>query len=147
MYFIFQLEFKSNKTYISDLIRAYSQQVGIELDVFQDSTTITISAKQDDEKLEPFLKGLEEVLPASLYLGKSNHFFREERLFLPTLEEAKLPTNIAPCPTCQKEMFDVSSRRYYYPFTSCNHCGTQHPFLTKYPYNRSNSTMKFLKPC
>ncbi len=147
MYFIFQLEFNSSKTYISDLIRAYSRQIGIELDVFQDSKTITISASSDDEKLEDFLNGLETILPASLYLGKSNHFFREEKLFLPTLNEAKLPINLAPCPTCQKEMFDVSSRRYYYPFTSCNHCGSQHPFVTKYPYTRANSTMKFLTPC
>ncbi|CAA6805336.1 MAG: [NiFe] hydrogenase metallocenter assembly protein HypF [uncultured Sulfurovum sp.] len=147
MYFIFQLEFNSSKTYISDLIHAYSKDVGIELDVFQDSKMITISAKQDDEKLELFLNGLEEILPASLYLGKSKHFFRDEKLFLPTLNEAKLPTNIAPCPTCQKEMFDVSSRRYYYPFTSCNHCGSQHSFLTKYPYTRANSSMKFLVPC
>jgi hypothetical protein len=102
MYFIFQLEFNSSKIYISDLIRAYSEQIGIELDVFQDSKLITISAMSDDDKLEAFLNGLEEVLPASLYLGKSNHFFREEKLFLPTLNEAKLPTNLAPCPTCQK---------------------------------------------
>ncbi len=147
MYFIFQLEFNSTKTYIADLIRAYAKQIGIELDVFQDSKTITISAKQDDEKLEAFLNGLEDVLPASLYLGKGKHFFRGEKLFLPSLEEAKLPVNIAPCPTCQKEMFDVSSRRYYYPFTSCNHCGSQHPFVTKYPYSRANSSMKFLAPC
>jgi Zn ribbon nucleic-acid-binding protein len=147
MYFIFQLEFNSSKTYISDLIRAYSKQVGIELDVFQDSKLITISALSDDEKLEEFLNGLEEILPASLYLGKSEHFFRDEKLFLPTLDEAKLPVNLAPCPSCQKEMFDVSSRRYYYPFTSCNHCGSQHPFVTKYPYIRANSTMKFLAPC
>jgi hypothetical protein len=147
MYFIFQLEFNSSKTYISDLIRAYSKQIGIELDVFQDSKIISISAKQDDEKLEAFLNGLEEVLPASLFLGKSQHFFREDKLVLPTINSTKLPTNIAPCPTCQKEMFDVSSRRYYYPFTSCNHCGSQHSFLDHYPYSRANSSMKFLVPC
>ena len=147
MYFIFQLEFNSTKTYISDLIRAYAIEVGIELDVFQDSKTITISALQEDARLEIFLNGLEEVLPASLYLGKGTHFFREEKLFLPALNVPKLPTNIAPCPTCQKEMFDVSSRRYYYPFTSCNHCGSQHVFLDHYPYNRANSSMKFLVPC
>ncbi len=147
MYFIFQLEFNSTKTYIADFIRAYAKQIEIELDVFQDSKTITISAMSNDEKLEAFLQGLEEVLPASLFLAKSKHFFREEKLVLPTINSTKLPTNIAPCPTCQKEMFDVSSRRYYYPFTSCNHCGSQHPFLDQYPYNRANSSMKFLVPC
>ena len=147
MYFIFQLEFNSTKTYIADLIRAYGEQEKIEIDVFQDSKIITISAKSNDEKLEHFLNGLETILPASLYLGKGKHFFRDEALFLPTMNQVVLPTNIAPCPSCQKEMFDVSSRRYYYPFTSCNHCGSQHQFLDHYPYNRANSSMKFLLPC
>jgi len=140
MYFIFQLEFNTNKTYISNLIKAYSQQIGIEIDVFQNSTTITISAKQDNEKLEIFLKGLEEILPASLYLGKSNYSFSEQKPSMDIVTESKIPINIAPCPTCQKEMFDVSSRRYYYPFTSCNHCGTQHPttpFSNKIPLHKS----------
>jgi hypothetical protein len=44
-------------------------------------------------------------------------------------------------------MFDVSSPRYYYPFTSCNACGAQHPFVTAYPFVRQNSSMKFLVPC
>jgi len=147
MYFVFQLEFSSNKSYISSLIQAYSQQVGIELEVYQNGKVITLLAKQDDEKLELFLKGLEEILPASLYLGKSQHAFVEEKPTLPLAKSSQTPHNIAPCPTCQKEMFDVASSRYYYPFTSCNHCGGQHPFLDKYPYERANSSMKFLVPC
>ena len=147
MYFVFQLEFSSTKSYIADLIRAYAKQHSIEIDVFQDNQNITLVAKADDERLDRFSKGLEEILPASLYLGKSRHFFQEEKLILPTLNLPKLPTNIAPCPTCQKEMFDINSRRYYYPFTSCNHCGSQHSFLDYYPYTRENSSMKFLTPC
>ncbi len=147
MYFVFQLEFSSNKRYISTLIEAYAEQVGIELEVYQNAQVITLLAKQDDEKLESFLMGLEEILPASLYLGKSQHAFVEEKPNLPLAKSSKTPHNIAPCPTCQKEMFDVASSRYYYPFTSCNHCGGQHPFLDKYPFTRANSSMKFLVPC
>ena len=66
-----------------------------------------------------------DVIPASLFLGKGRHYFSDEKPSLVPLEEINLPINIAPCPSCQKEMFDVSSRRFYYPFTSCNNCGSQ----------------------
>jgi hydrogenase maturation factor HypF (carbamoyltransferase family) len=147
VYFVFQLEFSSNKRYISTLIDAYAKQVGIEIEVYQNEKVITLLAKQDDKKLESFLVGLEEILPASIYLGKSQHAFVEEKPELPLVKKVQIPHSIAPCPTCQKEMFDVASSRYYYPFTSCNHCGSQHPFLDKYPFNRANSSMKFLVPC
>ena len=147
MYFVFQMEFSSNKRYISTLIEAYASQKEIEVEVFQNETVITLLARRDDEKLEAFLMGLEEILPASLYLGKSQHAFVDEKPNLPLVKPAKTPQNIAPCPTCQKEMFDVASSRYYYPFTSCNHCGSQHAFLDKYPFSRANSSMKFLVPC
>jgi len=147
MYFVFQLGFSSNKSYISSLVQAYSQKIGIEIEVYQNSKVIMLLAKQDDEKLEIFLKGLEEVLPASLYLGQSQHAFVDEKPNLPLAKKSITPCNIAPCPTCQKEMFEVSSSRYYYPFTSCNSCGGQHPFLDHYPYTRANSSMKFLVPC
>jgi hypothetical protein len=147
MYFIFEIAFDSNKNYIADLIRAYAEQEMIEVNVLQTTDKIIMTFNKDDEKLETFLLGLEEVMPASLFLGKGKHYFADEKPALMPVSNTNLPLNIAPCPTCQKEMFDVSSRRYFYPFTSCNHCGSQHPFLTKYPYIRANTTMKFLVPC
>ncbi len=147
MYFVFQIEFNSNKTYISSLIKAYAKAKEIEIEVLQNSEQIAIIAKKDDRKLEQFLLGLEEILPASIYLGRSRHSFMQKRPTLTTAQSDEIPHNIALCPTCQKEMFDVSSPRYYYPFTSCNHCGGQYPFLNNYPFERKNTTMRFLQPC
>jgi len=147
MYFIFEIAFNSNKNYIANLIRAYAKQEEIEVNVLQTADKIILTFNKDDEKLEKFLLGIDVVLPASLFLGKGKHYFSDNKPSLMPIGKVHLPLNIAPCPTCQKEMFDVSSRRYYYPFTSCNHCGSQHPFLTKYPYERANTTMKFLTPC
>jgi hypothetical protein len=147
MYFIFEIEFSSNKNYIADLIRAYATQKEIEVEVLQTTDKIILTFNKEDKKLESFLLGMDNIIPASLFLGKGKHYFSDEKPSLMPVSKINLPLNIAPCPTCQKEMFDVSSRRYYYPFTSCNHCGSQHPFLTKYPYDRSNTTMKFLTPC
>ncbi len=147
MYFIFEIAFSSNKNYIANLIRAYAMQEKIEVDVLQTTDKIIMTFNKEDEKLEGFLLGLETILPASLFLAQGKHYFSDEKPVLMPVDETHLPLNIAPCPTCQKEMFDVSSRRYYYPFTSCNHCGSQHPFVTKYPYERPNTSMKFLVPC
>ena len=147
MYFIFEIAFSSPKNYIANLIRAYAKQENIEADILQTTDKIMMTFNKEDEKLEKFLLGLESVIPASLFLGKGKHYFSENKPTLMPVSQMPLALNIAPCPTCQKEMFDVSSRRYYYPFTSCNHCGSQQPFVTKYPYTRANTTMKFLVPC
>jgi len=65
---------------------------------------------------------------------------------LPILD-LKYPLNLGLCPTCQQELFDVSSRRYYYPFISCDCCGGNYSFLNDYPYKRENTSFKFLRPC
>lgn len=147
MYFIFEIEFSSNKNYIAELIRAYARQEQIEVFILQSTEKIIMTFNKDEEKLEHFLLDMEDIIPASLFLGKGKHYFAKEKPVLMPVSKVNLPLNIAPCPTCQKEMFDVSSRRYYYPFTSCNHCGSQHPFVDKYPYERPNTFMKFLAPC
>jgi len=147
MYFIFEMEFSSNKHYIANMIKAYAQAVDMKIEIIQTSKAITLVFNKENEKLESFLLGLDERLPASLFLGKSKHYFSETKPELSSIQEVHMPLNISLCPSCQKEMFDVSSSRYYYPFTSCNNCGSQHPFVTAYPYSRANSTMKFLVPC
>jgi len=147
MYFIFEMAFSSNKRYIADLVRAQANSFGIEIEVVQTREAVLLVFDRGDDKIEPFLLKLDESLPASIFLGKSRHYFSETRPESTVAGEVRLPLNISLCPSCQKEMFDVSSPRYYYPFTSCNACGSQHPFVTEYPFNRDNSTMKFLIPC
>ena len=147
MYFIVELEFDTSKSYIAQLIRAEAMKEEIGISVIQSSGKIILVCPRDDERVEGFLLGLESLLPASIFLGKSKHYFSDSKPTLLPTGDVGLPHNIAPCPNCQKEMFDVSSRRYYYPFTSCNTCGSQHPFLSQYPYRRENSLMKFFAPC
>jgi hypothetical protein len=147
MYFIFEMEFSSNKHYVTNLIKAYAVSFAMDVDIIQSEKMITLVFNKEDEKVEAFLLGLEERLPASIFLGKSKHYFSEKKPEILAIKETNMPLNISLCPSCQKEMFDVSSSRYYYPFTSCNSCGAQHPFVTAYPYERANSTMKFLIPC
>jgi len=147
MYFVFEIAFSSNKTYITTMIEAYAKSVSMQVEIMQTYDAIVLIFLKDDEKLESFLLGLNERLPASLFLKGSRHYFSDEKPEKALVQRVVTPLNISLCPSCQKEMFDVSSSRYYYPFTSCNSCGVQHPFVTAYPFTRANSTMKFLVPC
>lgn len=147
VYFIFEIFFKSDKHYISTIIRSLAEKFSLSLELQHTADKLIMIVAQDAPKLEEFLVALESHLPASIYLDKSAHSFSEQKPNNPLIEENSLPLDLSLCPTCQKEMFDVSSRRYYYPFTSCNACGSQHAFLDKYPFSRANSTMKFLVPC
>ncbi len=130
-----------------NIIKAYAESFGMDVEVVQSAQKIILAFRKEDDKLESFLLGLNERLPASIFLGKSKHYFSETKPEFSSIKEAHTPLNISLCPSCQKEMFDVSSSRYYYPFTSCNACGSQHPFVMTYPFIRKNSSMKFLVPC
>jgi hypothetical protein len=147
VYFIFEILFRSDKSYISKIISALAQKFSLPIELQHNEDKIIMIISQDASNLEPFLKALESHLPASIYLENSSHRLSETKPTYSLLKEDDLPLDISLCPSCQKEMFDVSSRRYYYPFTSCNACGSQHAFLDKYPFKRENSTMKFLNPC
>ncbi|HFS85387.1 MAG TPA: hypothetical protein ENK72_02085, partial [Epsilonproteobacteria bacterium] len=147
MYFIFEMEFNTNKTYMTKLIRAFAEKFDIEPDVMQGDEKITLIFRQGDPQIEHFLTELNDLLPASIFFGKSHYYTADKKPQPERVNEVPLPCNLSLCPSCQKEMFDVSSSRYYYPFTSCNNCGGQYPFVTQYPYKRENSTMKFMIPC
>ncbi len=145
--FIFTLDFKSNKAYIATIIKALAQEHGVKLELGHSKEKLIMIMDEEDEHIERYLLALESALPASIYLSGSSHQITDEKPAFEPLLENDLPIDISLCPTCQKEMFDVSSRRYYYPFTSCNACGSQHTFLEKHPMLRENSSMKFLVPC
>jgi len=147
LYLVIEFTFQSDKAYIATLCQAVAEKCGISLELAQSRDKLTLVLPSEDSALESFLETLENTLPASIYLKQSSHRTETEK---PTLHESvtnDLPVDLSLCPTCQKEMFDVSSRRYYYPFTSCNACGGRHAFLETYPFTREKSVMKFMKPC
>ncbi len=147
MYFVFEMDFQSNKSYIADMVRAYAEISKTAVEIVQTAESIVLVFDKENEKIEQFLLGLESRIPASVFLKKSKHYFSDTKPTFSATKQIALPVNISLCPECQKEMFDVSSRRYYYPFTSCSSCGTQHPFVTGHPFVRENTSMKFLIPC
>jgi hydrogenase maturation factor HypF (carbamoyltransferase family) len=147
MAFVLEIETSFTQKYIKNYIVAIIRRFNINATVEQDRSKIVCSFSSQHEKLQECLESIAQELPASIFLKSSKSYENDQEPdTLPEIEN-EYPLNLALCPSCQKEMFDVSSRRYYYPFTSCSCCGGNHSFVTSYPYKRQNSSFKFLTPC
>lgn len=55
--------------------------------------------------------------------------------------------DMALCPTCEKELFDSSDRRFRYPFINCTDCGPRFTIIKDTPYDRPLTTMQAFKMC
>ncbi len=131
------------KHFIVAIVRGFEIPCSVE----EKSTTLVCTFDDTHENFEALLKALEEKLPASLFLkGIEVEKSTTNPLKIPEFTP-EYPLGLGICPSCQKEMFDVSSRRYYYPFTSCSCCGGKAGFLQAYPYSRLNSSLKYLVAC
>jgi hydrogenase maturation factor HypF (carbamoyltransferase family) len=147
MAFVLEIETPLRQKYIKNYITSIVRRFNINTTIKQDKLKIVCAFASEHEKLQECLEAIAQELPASLFLKSSKSYENDEKIeSLPELEN-EYPLNLGLCPSCQKEMFDVSSKRYYYPFSACSCCGGNHSFVTAYPYKRENSSFKFLSPC
>jgi len=147
MAFVLTLQTESKQAYIKNYITAILREYGVKATVVRQDDKVIFEMESENEKLQEALEKVAKTLPASLFLTSSSNEMNEaEPTQLPELDLA-YPLNLGLCPSCQKELFDVSSRRYYYPFISCSCCGGNYSFLNGYPYKRENSSFKFIRPC
>lgn len=131
------------KNYLISIIRTF----GIKAVVHQQKTKIICAFDSSNEKLQECLETIGTNLPASCFMTKSEFYDIEgEPETVPDFD-IEYPIALGLCPGCQKEMFDPGSKRYYYPFTHCTHCGGQYAFFDHYPYVRSNTALSYVKPC
>lgn len=131
------------KNYLVAIIRSFA----IKAVVHQQKSKIVCAFESTHEHLQACLETIASALPASCFMSQSQHYeIAGEPESIPDFE-VEYPIALGLCPSCQKEMFDPSSRRYYYPFTHCTHCGGQYAFFEHYPYVRENTALKYVKPC
>ncbi|MDD2266092.1 hypothetical protein [Sulfuricurvum sp.] len=131
------------KNYLISTIRSFN----IKAVVHQQKSKIICAFESNHEKLQECIETIGNTLPASCFMSGSQHYDIEgEPEALPDFD-VEYPLGLGLCPSCQKEMFDPSSKRYYYPFTQCTHCGGQYAFFEHYPYERSNTVLSYVQPC
>ena len=147
MAFVLELHTTSSQVYIKNYVISVIREFGIKAVAANKKGRLIFAFNSTDENLQSCLESIASRLPASCFLTKSDHYTAEgEPESLPSYK-LEYPLGLGLCPSCQKEMFDPSSRRYYYPFTSCTHCGGKYGFLNSFPYERKNTSFRFLKPC
>ncbi len=147
MAFVLKIKNTSQQNYIKNYIISIIREFGINADVVHDSEKMLFAFESKHTKLQECLDSIAKHLPASIFLKSSSSYtIDDEPLTLPK-KENEFTLNLGLCPSCQKEMFDVTSKRYYYPFSSCSCCGGNYSFVNSYPYNRANSSLKFIVAC
>lgn len=124
--------------------------------VSNNSKGVLIILNADSNTLKQFLVAIENEYPP---LAAINTIYHEKTAFevfndfqiIETIEEGNVTVNIPPdmtiCSECEAELFDLSNRRYGYPFMTCTNCGVRYSIIYDLPYDRVNTSMKFFEMC
>ncbi len=64
-----------------------------------------------------------------------------------TERRALISPDTSICDDCLRELFDVSDRRYHYPFINCTNCGPRFTIVQDVPYDRDKTTMRVFPMC
>ncbi len=148
MSFILEIGWDSHQHHIADYLRTFFAAQGVAANVGEASGMITVETDEGDAKLEAALHALNTTMPYSVFMRSVSHRIDPAPFVQRDAGSEPLPPlNLGLCRNCSAEIFDPSSRRYYYPFTSCRHCGPQYAFFERYPYERANTSWSFVQPC
>ncbi len=140
------------RPFIARLATRFSQKGWIK----NTSSGVLISIEGSPLQQQQFFDALQTELPPfseiqSLNIAKKplEHFEHFE--ILPSVTNSKIAAfslpDIATCGECVKDIFDVESRYFRYPFTSCCSCGVRYSILEQQPYDRENTSMAEFTLC
>lgn len=65
----------------------------------------------------------------------------------PAAAETSVPTELALCIDCRRELLDPRDRRHGYAFINCTQCGPRYSILENLPYDRPRTSMRTFKMC
>jgi len=141
MAFLLRFADASHQNLYPRYLGALARKAGLNARIAKEKEAVVCALDERNEALSTFMEMLSSSAPSSIFLGSVTHSFEDEAVDEQSDSESPLPLGLGLCPACTREMFDSSSRRYYYPFTSCNHCGGQYALFERYPYIRANTRL------
>lgn len=118
-----------------------------------EGVNIEVYAKESD--FEAFLYELQNNLPPLALINKikiedTKNKYYDFQILSSTSSKHKLaliPSDIAICEECIKDIEDSSNLRYNYALTNCINCGPRYSIIEDLPYDRINTSLKFFPLC
>lgn len=62
-------------------------------------------------------------------------------------ERQAVAPDVAMCAECERELYDITNRRYRYPFITCTDCGPRYTLIERMPYDRERTSMRAFDQC
>ncbi|MDQ3890865.1 MAG: carbamoyltransferase HypF [Actinomycetota bacterium] len=123
--------------------------------VLNDGAGVVVEVEGEPAALDAFASALAEEAPSLARvesLATAPVAPRGEREFTiaasaATAATAVVPSDVATCDDCLRELFDPADRRYRYPFINCTQCGPRFTIVRAVPYDRANTTMAAFPMC
>src|SRR5918997_5445574 len=137
-------------------VYALARRRGLAGLVRNDAEGVRIEAEGPPEELELFMREVKEEAPPLAMVEavawrplatRSETEFRIEESREGVQRRALISPDVATCEDCLEELFDLTDRRYRYPFTNCTNCGPRFTITNSVPYDRSTTTMSHFEMC
>lgn len=127
--------------------------------------SVEIEVEGPDEALERFLKALKEEAPPrawieSVKVQEMKNAVQLEGTPGPMVSRFQIlesdsgsggvqpvPSDIATCDDCLRELKNPGNRRFGYAFTNCTNCGPRFTIIKDLPYDRPYTTMSVFPMC
>ncbi len=146
-----EIEYLSSNDIVLRLIKQIADKNSIKGYVKRINDRIVIISQGSEEQLTDFMDELGSKMPFSIFMRSSKteviDHKNEENFLIKNEDLNIIPLNRSICLSCFEESLNPSSRRFFYPFISCNYCGSQYAFLFEYPFEREKTVFKFFQPC
>ncbi|MDQ7056388.1 MAG: acylphosphatase [Persephonella sp.] len=142
-------EYLNGNDSILELIKQIADKYAVKGYVEREGDTVQIIVSAPVENIQSFSKELGEKMPYSLFMsdattqaieGVSDYIIDRFEI---RGEINILPQNTGICPSCLEELLSQNSRRYHFPFISCNYCGGHYSYMYEYPFKRKRQYLNF----
>ena len=137
-------------------VYALARRHGLTGLVRNDAEGVYIEVEGDVERLDLFVRGIEEDAPPMAVVeavdwrqlaALGGRDFRIEESREGVRRRALVSPDVATCDDCLAEVFDPRDRRHRYPFTNCTNCGPRFTITRQVPYDRATTTMSRFTMC